>query len=132
MAGMAGRTVEVEMDEWGFSPAAIEVTPGETIRFLVRNTGNLPHEFMFMSAGVMQALNYRLQRADWSLTEHEAIFEQAIILPGDSMDVTLRIEEPGTWTFMCMLPYHMQFGMMGMMMSEGAAMPAMDMGGMDM
>ncbi len=132
MAAMAARTIEVEMGEWGFKPARVEVKPGETVRFVVRNTGQLPHEFMFMPATAMQALNYRLERADWSLTEHEAIFEQAVVLPRDSIEVTLRIMEPGSWMFMCMLPYHMQFGMMGMMMSEGAAMPAMDMGGMKM
>ncbi len=50
-------------------------------------------------------------------------------MPGDTFDVVLRIERAGSWMFMCMLPYHMQFGMMGMMATEGAAM---DMGGMQM
>lgn len=132
MSGMATRTVEVEMSEWGFKPATLEVAPGEVIHFVVRNAGKLPHEFMFMPGIAMQALNYRLTRADWNLTEHEAIFEQEVILPGDSLEVTLRIVEPGSWMYMCMFPYHMQFGMMGMMMSEGAGMPGMDMGGMKM
>ena len=133
MTGMAARTVEVEMREWGFEPAAVEVTAGEVIRFVVRNRGHLPHEFMFMPGAAMQALDYRLERADWSLTEHEAIFEQEVILPGDALAVTVRVEQPGSWMFMCMFPYHMQFGMMGMMATRGAAMPGMHkMGGMKM
>lgn len=132
MAGMAGRTVEIETAEWGFSNKAITVRPGEVIRFVVRNAGNIPHEFMFMPGAAMQAVNYRLERADWNLLEHEAPFEQPIVLPGDSFEVVLRIDQPGTWMFMCMFPYHMQFGMMGMMMSEGASMDGMKMDGMKM
>jgi uncharacterized cupredoxin-like copper-binding protein len=111
MAGMAARTIEIEMKEWGFSPPSITVKAGEVIYFKVRNAGRLPHEFMFMPQAGMNAVNYRLERADWNLTEHEASFERM---------------------FMCMFPYHMQFGMMGMMMTEGASMEGMNMGGMKM
>jgi uncharacterized cupredoxin-like copper-binding protein len=129
MAGMAGRTIEIDMAEWEFSNKSITVKPGEIIRLVVRNKGNMPHEFMFMQGPAMQAVNYRLERADWNLLEHEAPYEQAIVLPGDSFEVVMRIEQPGMWMYMCMFPYHMQFGMMGMMMTEGASM---DMGGMKM
>jgi uncharacterized cupredoxin-like copper-binding protein len=125
MAAMATRTVEIEMSEWGFTPARIDVAPGEVVRFVVRNKGKIPHEFMFMPAAAMQAVRYRLERADWNLTEHEAIFEQAVVLPGDSLEATIRIVDPGAWMFMCMFPYHMQFGMMGSMATEGFAMPSM-------
>lgn len=129
MARMASRTVEIDMAEWGFSPGNLTVKPGEVIRFAVRNTGNLPHEFMFMPGAAMEAVNYRLERADWNLLEHEAPFEQPVVMPGDSFEVVIRVDQPGTWMFMCMFPYHMQFGMMGMMATEGMAT---DMGGMKM
>lgn len=130
MAGMASRTIEIEMREWGFTPGQITVEPGEVIHFKVRNRGMVPHEFMFMPPEDMAAVNHRLERADWNLTEHEAAYERAVVLPGDSFEVVIKIQQAGTWMFMCMFPYHMQFGMMGMMMTEGA--PAMDMGGMKM
>jgi uncharacterized cupredoxin-like copper-binding protein len=132
MRDVSARNVEIDMSEWGFTPASLEVTRGEVIRFTVRNSGKIPHEFMFMPATAMEALDYRTERADWSLTEHEAIFEREMILPGDSFEVTLRIVQSGSWMYMCMFPYHMQFGMMGMMFTEGAAMPGMTMGGMKM
>ena len=122
--------IEIEMREWGFTPNRIMVKPGEVIHFKVRNRGMMPHEFMFMPPEDMAAVNYRLERADWNLTEHEAAYERAVVLPGDSFEVVIRIQQAGTWMFMCMFPYHMRFGMMGMMMTEGA--PAMDMGGMKM
>jgi uncharacterized cupredoxin-like copper-binding protein len=123
------RTVQIEMSEWGFSPASLDVSHGELVRLVVRNTGNMPHEFMLMTHAGMSAVDYRLQRADWNLLEHEAIYERELLLPGDELDVTIRIMQPGAWMYMCMFPYHMQFGMMGVMATEGMAM---GMGGMSM
>jgi uncharacterized cupredoxin-like copper-binding protein len=125
----AARTVRIDMSEWGFSPANLDVKHGESVRLVVHNIGNMPHEFMLMTHAGMGAVNYRLQRADWNLLEHEAIYERELVLPGDEIEVVLRIDQPGAWMFMCMFPYHMQFGMMGVMATEGMAM---DMGGMKM
>jgi uncharacterized cupredoxin-like copper-binding protein len=125
----SARTVQIEMSEWGFSPASLDVKHGELVRLVVRNTGNMPHEFMLMSPAGMSAVDYRLQRADWNLLEHEAIYERELMLPGDELEVIIRIMQPGAWMYMCMFPYHMQFGMMGVMATEGMAM---DMGGMSM
>ena len=132
MAAMASRTVEIEMAEWRFTNSRTTVKAGEIIRFVVRNSGNIPHEFMFMPGAAMTAVNYRLERADWNLLEHEAPFEQAIVLPGDSFEVVMRIAEPGTWMYMCMFPYHMQLGMMGVMTTEGMSTDGGAMGGMKM
>jgi len=123
------RTVRIEMTEWGFTPAEVTVSAGEIVRLVVRNNGNLPHEFMLMTHAGMGAVGYRLERADWNLLEHEAIYEREVVLPGDGFEVTLKVEQPGAWMYMCMFPYHMQFGMMGTMATEGMSM---DMGGMKM
>ncbi len=41
------RTIEVSMsDELRFEPDVITVTPGETVRFVVSNTGEMVHEFL--------------------------------------------------------------------------------------
>jgi uncharacterized cupredoxin-like copper-binding protein len=133
MAGMAKRTIEIEMREWGFSPPSITVAMGEVVRLVVRNSGNVPHEFMLMPPQAMSAVAYRLDRADWNLTEHEAIFERQVVLPGDSFETIVQADRPGNWMYMCMFPYHMQFGMMGSFATEGApAMEGMNMGGMKM
>jgi uncharacterized cupredoxin-like copper-binding protein len=131
--GRVDREITLSMKEWGFESGNLTVKAGETIRLIVRNTGNIPHEFMFMPAEGMQAVNYRIERADWNLLEHKALFEREIVLPGDSFEVAMTIEQPGTWMYMCMFPYHMKFGMMGMMMTEGTSTDGgSDMGGMKM
>jgi len=124
------RTIEIKMAEWGYTPGNVMVKPGEVIRFVVTNAGTIPHEFMIMSGPAMGAVNYRIQRADWNMTEHEAIYENPLVMPGDTFETVVKIEQPGMWMFICMFPYHMQMGMMGMMMTEG--MTGMNMGGMKM
>lgn len=127
-ASAVDRTVEISMHEWGYQPEHVTVRPGEVIRLAVRHAGSMPHEFMLMTGEAMNAVDYRLQRADWSLLEHRAIFEKSLILPGDRFEVVLKVEKAGMWMFMCMLPYHMQLGMMGMLMTPGVPMDMSAMG----
>lgn len=120
--GAFDREIKLSMTEWGFSNLNIDVKPGERIKFTLRNDGQILHEFMFMSMAGMQGVNYRAKRADWNLLEHEALFEQSLMLPGEEITFVATIIKPGVWMFMCMLPYHMQMGMMGQMATEGMAM----------
>eukprot|EP01038_Epipyxis_sp_PR26KG_P002571 gene2571-3634_t len=45
VASAVTRTVDVEMGDIFFMPKNIDVKPGETIRFVLRNKGALLHEF---------------------------------------------------------------------------------------
>ena len=116
------REIELSMSEWTFSDLSIDAQAGERIRFTLRNDGTILHEFMFMGMAQMQGVNYRAQRADWNLLEHEALFEQSLLLPGEEITFVAEIVRPGVWMFMCMLPYHMQMGMMGQLSTPGMAM----------
>ena len=116
----------IDMKEWSVGSGMTMTQPGKTIRLTVRNSGNIPHEFMIMNAAAMQAVDYRLNRPDWNLLEHEATTEISFLMPGDSIDIVVKITKSGMWMYMCMFPYHMQLGMMGMLMT-----PDM-MGQMDM
>ncbi|MDH3665546.1 MAG: multicopper oxidase domain-containing protein [Paracoccaceae bacterium] len=120
--GEFDREVRLLMSEWTFSNLQIDAKPGERIKFTLSNDGKIPHEFMFMSMAAMQGVNYRAKRADWNLLEHEALYEKSLILPGEEITFVAEVLQPGAWMFMCMLPYHMQMGMMGQMATEGMAM----------
>jgi len=123
------REIKLTMSEWDYSNLNIEVKTGERIKFTLTNSGKIPHEFMFMTMPAMAAINYRARRADWSLLEHEALYEKSLVLPGGVFSFVAEVKEDGAWMFMCMLPYHMQMGMMGQMATPGRAM---DMGAMRM
>ena len=112
-------TATIEMKEWRFDSPNVTMKPGTFVRLKVRNTGNIPHEFMIMGAAAMQAVNYRLDRPDWNLLEHEALSEVPFVLPGDGFDMVVQIHRPGMWMYMCMFPYHMQLGMMGALLTPG-------------
>ena len=116
------REISLTMTEWGFSDLGINAQPGERIGFTLRNDGQILHEFMFMDMAQMQGVNYRASRADWNLLEHEALFEKSLLLPGDEITFVAEVLRPGAWMFMCMLPYHMQLGMMGQLATDGMAM----------
>jgi uncharacterized cupredoxin-like copper-binding protein len=116
------REIKITMREWGYSLGDFEVKQGERIRLTIRNEGQLPHEFMFMPMVSMRAIAYRLERADWNLLEHDAPYERSLVMPGETFQVSIQIEAAGSWMFMCMFPYHMQFGMMGQMATPGMAM----------
>ncbi|HEY5716379.1 MAG TPA: cupredoxin domain-containing protein, partial [Psychromonas sp.] len=50
------RTIEVVMgDNMRFSPSQINVEAGETIRFSIKNTGQLKHEFVIGNAEELKA-----------------------------------------------------------------------------
>jgi len=125
-------TVNIDMKEWSYSNSMIMPQPGQVIRLKVKNIGNIPHEFMIMNGAAMQAVNYRLTRPDWNLLEHEALSEVSFVLPGDGFEMVIQVHKSGTWMFMCMFPYHMQLGMMGMLMTPDMMGKMGSMGGMKM
>ena len=116
------REIALSMSEWTFSDLEIDAEPGERIQFTLRNDGEIVHEFMFMGMAQMQGVEYRARRADWNLLEHEALYEKSLLLPGDEITFVAEIVRPGVWMFMCMVPYHMQMGMMGQLATAGMAM----------
>jgi uncharacterized cupredoxin-like copper-binding protein len=64
------RTVEIAMVDIGFEPAAVNVRPGETIRFAFDNEGFLPHEAIFGDGGVQEDHEVEMQAAGGS---HDAM-----------------------------------------------------------
>jgi len=42
----AGGEIVIELSEFEFSPSEIHVSPGDTVTFVLRNTGDKDHEFM--------------------------------------------------------------------------------------
>jgi uncharacterized cupredoxin-like copper-binding protein len=125
--GEFDREIKLTMAGWKFSKMMIDVNRGERIKFTVTNGDQLPHEFMFMDMPLMSAVDYRIKRADWNLLEHEALYEKALGLPGGEFSFVLTVTQPGSWMFMCMLPYHMEMGMTGEMATEGMFMMNMQM-----
>jgi uncharacterized cupredoxin-like copper-binding protein len=105
------RTISIVMsDEMRFSPETVTVKRGETIRFVVKNHGQLRHE---MTLGTMD-----------ELVEHAKVMEQhpdmehddpnaVTVEPGQSKTILWTFTKAGSFDYGCLVPGHMPAGMKG-------------------
>jgi uncharacterized cupredoxin-like copper-binding protein len=105
------RTVNVDMtDNMRFTPASIDVKQGETIRFKVKNSGQVKHEFVL---GTEQELkeHYQVMLKNPEM-EHED--PQMITLAGGKTgEVIWQFTKAGKVNFACLQPGHYDAGMKG-------------------
>lgn len=110
-AAHVSRTIEVQAaDNMRYTPASITARRGETVKFVLKNTGHLPHEFVLGDPK--------------SLTEHAALMRRypnmehddpnmAKVVPGGTATLIWTFTQPGTVEFACLMPGHYEAGMKG-------------------
>jgi uncharacterized cupredoxin-like copper-binding protein len=107
----AVRTVRVDMsDRMRFSPDAIEVKQGDTVRFVVRNSGKTLHE---MVLGTMKELkdHAELMKKHPGM-EHDEPY-MAHVGPGKTAEIVWQFTKAGEFYFGCLIPGHFEAGMVG-------------------
>lgn len=104
------RTVEVAMSEMRFAPDRIKVKAGETIRFFVRNNGNLPHELVIGPAEELKE-HAAMMRTQPDMKHADA--STAAVGPGKVGGLVWQFDKPGTIDFACLVPGHFEAGMVG-------------------
>ena len=110
------RTIEVVMDDsMRFTPANIAVKKGETIRFFVKNTGKVPHE---MVIGSMKELKAHAEMMRKMPQMQHAEPNMVTLQPGQRGGLVWQFDQPGTVDFACLLPGHMEAGMVGKIVVE--------------
>lgn len=110
-AKKVSRTVNVDMtDDMRFTPAAITVKRGETIRFNVRNAGKVKHEMVLGTEGELKE-HYQMMI---KMPEMEHADPNAITLDGGkSGEIIWQFTKSGTVPFACLQPGHYDAGMKG-------------------
>jgi uncharacterized cupredoxin-like copper-binding protein len=118
----AMRTVEVVMDdEMRYSPSKIDVKRGETVRFVVRNVGQMRHEFMLGT--------------EKELVKHAAVMQKhpemehddpnaVSVEPGQAGEVVWQFTRAGRFMFGCLMPGHYEAGMVGQLQVRQTTAPA--------
>ncbi|MEW7866888.1 cupredoxin domain-containing protein [Aeromonas diversa] len=110
------RTLTVTLnDTMRFSPAALRVAAGETVRLRLHNQGKLPHEFVL---GEMDNLR---QHAEMMRQHPEMEHDDpgmVSLAPGASSDLVWYFPKAGQIDFACLLPGHMEAGMVGQIRVE--------------
>ncbi|MBA4742764.1 MAG: cupredoxin family protein [Azoarcus sp.] len=105
------RTIEVLMDDnMRFVPEDITVKAGETVRFFLRNSGKVDHEMVIGSMADLKAHAKMMQNA--SGMQH-AEPNMITLKPGQRGGIVWKFDTPGTVDFACLIPGHMEAGMIG-------------------
>ena len=114
VAGQAAevtRVVTVDMtDTMRFAPARISARQGETIRFTVKNAGQLKHEFVLGTEKELKE-HYALMKK-FPEMEH-ADPNMVTVAPGKTGEVIWRFTKAGKVDFACLQPGHYEAGMKG-------------------
>ena len=105
------RTIDVEMsDTMRFSPANIKVKRGETIKFLLKNSGKMKHEMVLGSIDELKEHAALMQK--FPEMEH-ADPNMVSVDPGKIGELVWQFTKAGTFDFACLQPGHFEAGMVG-------------------
>lgn len=107
-------TIRLEVYEYRFSPSEINIKQGETIQFIVKNTGKKKHEMMIDTIRHLRKHEKMMREHDHGPhTEPNLI----ILEPGEEKELIWHFTQAGTIDFACPVPGHLK-GMRGKIIVE--------------
>ena len=137
-AAKATRSVELVMGDMSFTPKAIDIKAGETVRFVLVNKGQLLHEFNLGDAAMharhqqemlqmqqggmltptgMKAMDHgSMAGMDHGKMDHGMKHDDpnsVLVEPGKTAELTWTFSEATGLEFACNIPGHYQAGMVG-------------------
>ncbi|WP_028694383.1 cupredoxin domain-containing protein [Pseudomonas cremoricolorata] len=132
-AAEATRTVEVLLKDIAFEPSSLQVKAGETVRFVLINEGQLPHEFNLGTKAMhvdhqkeMLAMQGKIFNATAEAGGHgghgghggdevhaHGEGNTVLVQPGQRGELTWTFRGAEAIEFACNVPGHYQAGMVG-------------------
>jgi uncharacterized cupredoxin-like copper-binding protein len=103
--GASKRTIEVHFSH--FAPSDLSVRAGEPVTFVLRNTDPIAHEWIVGTAGVHE--RHRTGTEPY----HDQVPTEVTIPPLSERETTVTFDKPGQYLFICHLPGHEAYGMVG-------------------
>ena len=111
VAAKANRTIQVDMtDAMRFLPASVSVQQGETVRFVVKNSGKVKHEMVLGTEKELKE-HYEVMKKNPEM-EH-ADENMVTVAPGKSGEIFWQFTKAGKIDFACLQPGHYDAGMKG-------------------
>jgi len=108
------RTIEIIMRDgagtMSYAPDRIDAKRGEQIKFVLRNEGQVDHEFLIDSFG--NNAKHKAEMEKNPEMDHEEP-NGARLKPADRKELLWRFTKAGTFEFACLLPGHYETGMKG-------------------
>jgi uncharacterized cupredoxin-like copper-binding protein len=104
------RVIEVEANGMRYTPAAITVRRGETIKFVVKGTDKMPHEFVLGDAKSLKEHAEVMRRHPDMEHDDPNMVKMG---PGGTGTLIWKFSQAGTVEFACLIPGHYEAGMKG-------------------
>lgn len=108
----APQTVTLTIRHSAFEPSEVRVPAGTSVTFVLVNTDPIDHEWLIGDQGFHAA-----HRTGTHAT-HGDVPNEVTIEALQTATTTLRFDEPGTIDFICHLPAHEAYGMVGRVIVE--------------
>ncbi len=110
-AAQVTRTVQIDMsDAMRFTPSSIDAKQGETIRFVIRNSGKVKHELVLGTERELKE-HYEVMKK-FPEMEHDDP-NMVTVAPGKTGQVIWKFSKAGKIDFACLQPGHYEAGMKG-------------------
>lgn len=107
----ANKTIQVKTLDtmrFTFDPPLEQIDDGEVIRFVVINTGTVPHEFFIGSEAEQQAHAAMMMEMP-NMVHNDT--STLTVAPGETKEITWAFSGTGPVVFACNIPGHYQAGM---------------------
>jgi uncharacterized cupredoxin-like copper-binding protein len=105
------RTIQVDMsDAFRFTPSDMVIRRGETVKFVVSNSGRQLHE---MVLGTPQELEEHAALMKRFPEMEHADANMAHVKPGAKGEIVWQFTQAGEYQFACLIPGHFEAGMVG-------------------
>ena len=108
------RVIELAMTEgsgtMAFAPNTVEVKAGEQIKFAIKNTGALDHEFKLDSSEQIAKHKIAMEKNPEMIHDDP---NGTRLEPSKSGEVFWKFSKAGTFVFACLIPGHYEAGMHG-------------------
>lgn len=105
------RTVRIEARDMAFNVKQIQVRAGETVRFVITNTGKLRHEFVIASHA--EHFEHRAMMQQMPNMEMGNEPNAVTIDPGQTKELIWKFGKDTDVEFACDIPGHAESGMTG-------------------
>lgn len=110
-AKKAARTIAIDMsDRMRFTPSALTIKQGETVKFIIKNSGKIQHEFVLGTMAELKAHAEMMKQHPGM--EHDEPY-MAHVAPGKTQTIAWQFTRSGEFNFGCLLPGHFEAGMVG-------------------
>ena len=121
VAAKVTRTIKVGMtDAMRFNPSSIAVKRGETIRFVVKNRGQLSHEMVLGTDKELKE-HYEVMKKNPEMEHAEE--NMVRVLPGKTGEILWQFTKAGKVSFACLHPGHYDAGMKGQVHVAASKLP---------